>query len=76
MSREEKTRTKSKMAFRDTRLLSEMLNNLANEELNDSRKSRMNTLSDFEDNNLTRYKTVTTNMFNNKQIKLKGHEEM
>lgn len=77
MSRDEKRRANSRMAPRDTRLLSEMLNNLANEELKDSNKSRMNTANDLADVNLTRYNTVTTNMFNNKmQTKLKAKEEM
>ena len=75
MSREEKRRTNSRMAHRDTRLLTEMLNNLAKEELQDSNKIRINTLTDFEDF-FTGNNTETKNMFNKRQGKLKVQDEV
>jgi hypothetical protein len=75
MSREEKRTTNSRMAHRDTRLLTEMLNNLAKEELQDSNKIRINTLNDFEDF-FTRNNTVTNNMSYKRQGKLKVQEEV
>lgn len=75
MSREDKRRTNSRMAFRDNRLLSEMLNNLVNEELADSNKSRINTVNEY-DENLTRYNTVTTNMYQKRHNREKINEEV
>jgi len=65
MSREEKSRTRSRMGFRDNRLLSEMLNNLAKEELKEKDHSRITLGNDVEEN-ISKYKTVTTQMFEKK----------
>lgn len=70
MSREDKLRSRSRMNYRDNRLLTDILSSLANDDLKDGPQTKN------DNDNIQNYKTISTNMYNKTDNKTKPPDQM